>query len=1246
MFIVLIFFLLSQPAFSQHLDKPWEKPGWSQSNQYIISVPWIGLELWDNKVFDESISSLGLDDLQASNELVQKKLESAEKAEAKLNDASEACAWVKENYWELQPVPILREILLLEKGMRCLEYGTHWRATMNNAIDAIEISMQQADDEWENARAKFEIIRNAGLCNDSYSGAGKDKCDELKDIFYSIDHNLSTGRGGSYVQARDAFVQLAVDLKDEAPQTGRYKGLFESLWADNGVIASAAQLTKEAADALEDAEFDYKIKKEETEQKLKKIRGRLAAIEKEDIEEIRQAAYFKGVLLPKSGQRLNDRLSALRVQVANAGNELIIINIIHSEKRPGYLSDSYNRLEALSASIINADEEISALQTDAQEVVDGKRADALAEISSFESLTKGALLTDDVKKMYNDAKNEIESGDRSTSLGDRFSHYAEAEKKVRLARAAFNKMPAETIASLEASIKRLEKLIADAKTDGIDTTSEELSFALIKMNKQAWADADLSSIEKGLVQKAAAKWGFLERLRKKLLTELQLGGPSLNDIKGEVESAEGDAFGPDGRLRLPEAIGRLKYIHAAYLKAENDITTAERKAIALNGLITSKSLFIGDVELDKPTEIMLKIFLRNRYPYSADDVELKIENKVELLEADILEGGELLNGISQSGRTLTLYLKRIEPYGQYNFAFGKEQVVAHIIGSSTTAYGRSDGSAEVAESIEFELDYDVDSFSFPASGSVLIDGLPFRRTVAAGKHTLTHDYVVDDAFTIETANYNAMELGFTTTVRYDIVIVPAIDLAAVQLFVEKPEGTGSFTVGSLGWEKITEKTDIGNGMYSFKILKLKKNRETRVRVSYSVKNTTSYINSQLELLSKVNLSEKAQDAYDGALTALSLNDTSTAIEKIEEAKKIEEGENRKKEKAQRVYDKLFEEVTSESEIIGAAITELTATGITDEFVGLLKGRADVLDEALEKAANANVEDGISQLQGVEKGWLKKELANLRKRIFSEYSKDKAAFLSLSNNLTAPFYDFETAYAKFLASNSLSDVPALLAASENVKAELAAVRATDAEKREALSERFSMLKSNITKLLNRYEIEKKAAQGSHFISLFTEDEKAIKKRLKGVEEALKSNRPTDELKKLVGELDDDAAALDKVMALLRDEAKRAIDGVEAAYTRSTDLSDASKNAIEREFNAAKSALAAGNYVDSLKASEKAFAVLQQPPHEDYSTLILGFAALLVLGILTIYIIRYAKKGEGEKKTFRKLERAEETVSKFS
>jgi hypothetical protein len=1039
------------------------------------------------------------------------------------------------------------------------------------------------------------------------------------------------------------IMAFIVALSKYAPLLDGYSNLIELIWGDGGVIEDATNIKGEAETALKNSQQEYKNKVELVRKSLDQLKKHFNNLKSEELYKIKEATYLTSTLVAGSGQKISDRFENTENEIDGVEKELAVAERLYYEAKSGYIKNATKKLDSLLEKIDELDDAIDGLEKDSKDVVEAKRSEVANLLAEFEALTKGKLLTKEVKELYDSASYEIKQGDSGGSLGACFFHYSNAEKKLKAAKSLFLEKPAELVVSIKAEIERLEKLVAGAEKDNIEVSTEKTLLRLISENPDVWVGsetaANLNRIEQNIIKKAELKWGFLERKRYELLQKIELGGRELSDLKSSIEIAEDGAFDNRGKIKWSEALGRLKAIHEAYTEIENQITQKELALLTGNGLVVNKAVFIGEVELEKPVEISVDIFIKNPYPYNASNVAVKVANDIRLLESNIIKGREFLSAIAQTDSILTLYMKQIDPYANYEILFKKNETIVHIISNKTEIYAGPDGSAIGKEEITFLLDYDVSSFSpmMNEGDNVEIDGLSFSRTLKKGTHKLTRSYVIKEAYRSECANYNAKKDFLRTNIQYDINILPLFDIKELTFFVEKPLDAKSFSVNSLGLEKITEKTDIGNGLYSFKVLNLKKGKATTLRVTYFVDNATDYLNKQLSLFDVTNLSETARTIYDQVVAAIAANNITEALAKIEQLKGIIEKEKKEREKISSEYARLFGTFEDEKKKIDEALSALKIADINSSIVGLLEARSALLNKTLTAAAAKDSAEGVKLLEAVDKTWLKNELATIKKEIFNEYNSYKKAYLNLTDTLSSEFADFESTYAKFEASNDVEDLPALLIAQKKVKDAVNAAKLNESAIHASIHDSFKLLRANITALLNKYVAEKKIASGTQFAALFSIDEKEVQRHLKEIEKALEGGRSLKELNDLISKSQEDVVALSNFFSSLEDEANEMTKVAEEAYNRQTGLSDADRKTAAQYIANAKNALADKKYVDALKASEKALALLKTSTQkEDVSLLLLGLTALFIIGAISIYIIKYRKDG-GSEKPYRRLAR---------
>ncbi len=1166
-----------------------------------------------------------------------------------------------------------------KKNLNALEscsnkYASEWKNTMSWSIDALSSSLIELEEKWSEARNAFEKLKYAGICEQDYKGPEASKCTELKYIFYTTDINATTNKSYIYTQIWSNITQIKNQLigKTEAgdwtkfvPQDINLDSVLMAIWAEEGAISLADELKQEAMSALVNAKKNYRGMRSAIKNDLDSLEKKIQEMKNDKLNLINEVAQvMEGAIYVGEEGTIRIRFEDVQSSIENIKNDLIAAESIYKQiTTEGYIKNATKNLNNIKEELTKTNILSDRLKQDAEATIESLHNVVLRTLEEFELLTKEKLLTTEVKSLYEDAKKDIEKAKSSvSSLGNRYINYNNAKNKLSIATTLFYEKPAEIIAAMRAKITKLKTFIAAAKVDEIEVSLEENLLELISENPGAWIGTrtvqNLNGMEQNIIKKAQAKWGFLKGMRKNLLEQIKLGGHALSDLKTSIVKAEKLYIDSVGHIKWKEAIGKLKTIYNEYIDVESQITKNEYAIITANGLIVNNDLFIGAVELDKPTTISLDIFIKNRYPYRADKVSRKIPSTINWLESNIVKGNDLLEAIASDGSTIILYMKTIEPYATYEIKLEKNEIIAQTISKKTTVRASPDFSAIIYDEVGFLLDYDVRSLSFDLdylnANNVKVDGLegPTFNGLKKGKHTLTYDYVYYDAYTYETANYNAKKDPFNpliTNVQYDLIFTPTIDITELSYFVEKPLDAQSFSVSSLSWEKITDKTDIGNGLYRFKIQNLKKEKPVSVRISYTIKNVADYINKELTWINPNRLSENANKTYVEVQNAVAANNSNNAIVKLQELKAKINKEKTESEKHTAKYKSLANAIETEKNNIEKVVSDLKDSHINIPITTMLEKRVEYLNETLKDATKISPSSAVELLNAVDKEWTKKKLSAIKKKVFGDYSTAKKKLLNITGKSDPQFNAFENAYAVFEATNNVRDLPEVLIAQQAMNQIVTQAEEQDIITRNNLSSAFNTLKESVTLFLTAYSKEKSAAHGTPFKSIFSLDNKNIQKRLANAETAFKKGKTTEKLKELLSKVQEDAQSLNLSLSSLEIEAEHNVNAAEEAYAKKIDsLSDESKKTAEQYLTSAKTALAEKKYVNALKASDKVLSVLKSSTakSDDKGFILLALTALFILGVITIYIVKQSKNdrrriGNEAKTQYKKLARIKDT-----
>lgn len=1112
----------------------------------------------------------------------------------------------------------------LSEVPNCHAYGEDWKLAMSSATEALEESLDVLETRTYEANTSLETLIAAGVCSGEYKGASHSTC---------IDHLEEWQQ----LKAQESLLTEQLEYFDaessqHLPNTAPFRISMEMVWAENGLFFEMESLEHSAESTLTQADVEYHLLKEETENQEDLVQDALAEAEDERLYYISSSPFVFGTIETGGEQNIQLAFESILQKKEEGDKKLQSASQIYAKKQHGYLKNaSIFATEALSI-YLELPLEIEQLMQNGEQITYEMQAEAQEEIDYLDLLLAQRAIGSEAEIHLEKAHNAFEKGNEEQRLGVTYLHYRNAAREARIAKGLAEGYSLEEETAIAAYERSVEQLLHHAEYDGLNVDLEKLEFKVAKGRREAWALETIEAIEASILEKAQLRYAYLETVRRNLFRLLALS-ESFADIEQEVVEIEGDAFAY-GRLDYHNAIGRLKAIEDVYQWAQEEIE-AQEDILVSESIEKDVSWNIGTVMLEEPTSISAVVLLYNPTPFSADETEIIVDVPVafQFTITDISYGQEYVKQIVHNRNGLLLQLQNIEPKKTYIIEFQKQKILAHGLQLKIKSEGKPGGTAEIEEEIDFELDYAAPLY-YDAK-KITIDGFPYRsRVLSEGLHTLVSEYEEAEAFEQWEDNYNSVSMGVTTRLEYDIFILPNIDLDSLQLFIpQKEENVVQFKVSSATGERISNKQFLASGFYSLHLHDLKANETAQLRVRQDVQNVQEYVENQLSEISSENLGYEAIMLLEETQTALEQNESNVALEKLEQLKNQLEKDKKELFKHQQAEQDLVKTLQAERDAINTVL--LTTENQTHSFLGKLVIRNDFLQDELVEKSNESLPDRLQRLDDIDQNWIKKELRDLEKESFKEYNTIKEEFLARGDSLEEEaFSDFEKSLQRLEISRSLEDLPSFL---EDLNAiqQLAIQKQEEYEaKKELLEQQFNAIELSIEEKLTLYSKERKDAQGSMFESWFTLNIDSIEENLKIAKQALKRNELVT-LEETLQLLQVNDQELNSSLTYLASQATTKLEQAERIYYgRVSELNEDDRSKMLELLNAMRERVAQGEYAKALKVYERFLNSLPEIQEEQNNQLLLlGLTAAFILAALIIYMLKQMRSKP--KKKWKKL-----------
>ncbi len=1216
------------PISAAEFSRPWENESWVSSNPNIWTF---GKSYWWNlpefqKTLDGArlveTSRLELGDTAASHVFAAKT--SYEKAEKDL-DICTATILLSLGYFPINPCMAFVSVFANSSG--CLSYRSDWISTADSMLLATEYSIESADEEVSVARADFERMRFAGLCDDNYTGPGSGSCAELIGAFRSVDNNIMEGDYGKYALMTDYSQALEQGLQSQIPDISASASILGLVWGEDGVMDSFRHAQNLTRKAVSEAETGYLQGLASAQSRKQLAEKGMVKLEDDGVVDITRAS--SGFTSGGTGS-ITDRYASLKEESRRLDSSLAESKVAHSRSLDrGYLAGAISGIEAAEDGYSSLLQGIEGLGQDARAAVEEQKEEAETELSRAEKCLASGGVGREGYALYDEAAASFDSAGSAGTLGGRFERYSKA---AALARSACDAKSYDDELDDLASLAYLKTLIELAEKDQINVASEKESIKLIpSLPPSMRGDAARDSVD-SITSKARLRYeeGLLSS-RKRILDKLSLAGPGPADLFTDLADCEAGLIGEDG-LALPDSIGHLKKLGADYAQLEETID-AYMNDIVGNAMSTHADPLITSVRLDMPAEIMLDAVMSNPRPYNATSVNafISMDSPAQFVYNDISEGKDGVESVrsADGGRSIVLVLASVGPFETKRVVFRKESVLAHTISSSSSAAGLGDGKASVDGRIDFELEMDVNSLELPEDfEGGQIDGMPPNRLLSAGKHAVVYGKVVLDAYNETVENIKVNRIGTNSKVEYDVRIAPAMDLDSVPVFLSSVNDSRitAFSVVCISGEPVREKARISDTQYSAKVAGLKQGKDAVLRVSYSIEDTESFVRERLSSMEGLDMGPSANELLGQAKLQAAAGNFSEALTFIEKAVAAAQQQEKEDAKMKERSDTLEKSIRDELGLLDAA---LSSTNSSSPLMQKLSTRRAELQRILAEAGGLNQGEKTEALGKADLNWLAKELTAFKKESYTAYNDLKERFYLAGNTTTpAEFLLFEDAFRKLESGGRLEYAVGVLTALDGARALVVLQESASSAQKNGFKSLLENVKADAQDALERYLKQAAAAKGTDYSSFFTESEKKVETQIEDAEDAA-DGEPRVFLPKLDA-LNRSRGRMEMILASLKNESEARLSMLESIIA-SKEIPAERRAALESKADSMRGMISQGDYVNALRAGSAISKELDsQEQGGGNGVLVLGVTAMAVLAAVGVYISRQPRQKKELKK----------------
>jgi hypothetical protein len=1203
-------------------SRPWEDESWVAKNPNIWTF---GKAYWWNlaefqKTLDSAdfpaVSRIPLEDPAAGH--LSEAMDSADEAKIHMGRC-QADLILSLGY--LPSLPSLAVISILSESSACTAYSSDWRLSVDSDLLAVEDSIEASEKAVSEARVAYERMQYLGLCDTVYSGPGSGNCSRMKSAFQSIDDGVAEGDYGKFVLAGQYARALESGLLKDAPDLGKSPVILGLVWGDEGVVKSFENIRSSAQSSCQEAEKHRSEVAAGAAGRKSLAESQIRALESEDVGKISRGP--SGIESGKAGS-ISERYSGISREMGRLDALLSDSKLQYSRTmEPGYLAKSISLAESSEQGYSELTADAEQLRTEARDTLEEQQEEAASEISRTEKAFQSASPGEGAMDLLDEAKTSYLSAESARTLGAGFERYSMAAALARAARNA-DSFAAEQNAGVSAAL--LNSLIERAEKDGINVVSEKKNLELLALLPPSKAAEAVQSSIDLIVAKARAKYesSLLER-RLRISDKIALAGPAAADLYTDMSRCE-EGLIEGGALVLPDSIGSLKKLDSDYANLEAQLEEYSSDTVG-NSMSVSANPIVPSARLDEPSEIILDVVMPNPRPYDAThvNVQIRMDEPFDFLFSDITRGQGGIESIRslEKGKTIAVIFSSVAPYETKRVTFVKKSIIAHTLKQASHAEGLGNGRARVQEKVEFGLDCSVSGLDIPAGmESAILDGTPSEGMISPGKHYLVSDRIMEGAYSESIENIKAYRVGTNSLVEYDVRLMPAIDMDSVKVFLTSINDSriSSFDVTSATGESVKEKVRITDTGYSVLVIGLRKNQEAVLKVRYRVEDTETFVRERLSSIEGLDLGPSGNGLIQLAKSQASSGNFTEALVLIERAISTAKEEEKADAKLQSQRDSIEKSLRGELAEIQSSLEDSNSTS---PFMLKLISRKNELERGLAESNSTNLSGRLENLQKIDGKWLEKEIATLKKELYSRYNDIRERFYS-SGNLTTPaeFLAFEEAYRRLETGARLEYGVEAIRQLDSAERVVGSQEALSETKKAGMRVLFVNMKNEALDSLERYMRQAAAAKGTDYSSLFIESEKKVNSLANEAENAIDGDPRIFQSR--LGELNRSRERMESALDSLKNESEARMSMLDSILA-SRKIAPERKVELEAKLDSIRKMAAVGDFVNALRAQSaltKELDSIEEP--EGNGTLILGVTGIALLAGIGLYMAKNPKE----------------------
>ncbi len=900
----------------------------------------------------------------------------------------------------------------------CANYSNEALNAVNYLTTGANDAIMKWNSAYKNLSDNYSDAQYMGMCDENYSGAGKEACMRLRELM--AEANLGTKDiPADYTYLLNKIEEVKGNLSDDyiIHSSNLIDIMKEAESFYTRVPPAIAAYEKAKLDAI--SSLNTSVNQHEA-QLDKNVKAQLEWCATNDCQLINATVASGSVTNMKS---IDEKYKELQVRYNNGKLFSKIIDDLLTNKPEDWLLSAYKEDQALAKAAAvdyNVSEEVSIVLNQTR----------LSCIKAIEGLKRKHYDVSELEMEFNNAEKETSAGKKYRDYLAIMLHVKEMGETTPKDKDAFDKA--------EATFK---DLLARAKSDGIDTTFESERYNKIINDDGTYAEmiAELNNLKASLLDKAERKYASLYTYKDKIHSTMAKFPNVLGDLSQEVNIKEEGYFDENGVLKTEEKLGELHILKAFY---ERVWQTIETKMSTLKSYLkVSVDLNIPTAEAGQNATIRGEVCIKNPYGWNFTDVEENVYTGFPINSLEAKGDGS----VSERPSGFKWSLATIKAYDSDCVDVNKELTPIKIESVSEKVYGvGQEGTIEKT----YKVDVSTKTYWQPSGAKSFVNGVERSPPVFLEPGT----YTLKEVSSAKIAEVNVTpvitKLDNTYIYTYTIKVTPLYNIDELKIYDYRAQST-------------TQLTHEGN----YYVLN---NLEKGVSVTLTLKKTkedlSQDINETLTYLKAQNLTTQEQARVDEAEKLIASGQDSSALQTLKQVQ--EEVNKRLEEEAEN--NKKFQEVKTEFNNtlsqISQAIKEAQGTPLQGE-----------LEEELNKLKGLENASPNTLVNSFDKKWRQRYVTETAKQLWTEYTQAKKTLvkegLDDDVNTSKAIESFESAYRGAKSSYSIPKLVQAAKAVESVKK-----AADNVEKKKAqLKETFDDKLSSVNKLLDKYKQMEKMAK---------------------------------------------------------------------------------------------------------------------------------------------------------------------------